>query len=452
MPKTRRGRFAVYSVLLLPVLLTGCGNPPQASSPATEVKAQPASYRQTSPEQYLRGVFDRYRSAESYHDRGVVRLDYSVGGQAETKMAPLHVWFDRNELYVQAYDVQIWSDARGLMAWINDQQTDNFDAQVLRTEPLRRRPTVEWLFADPILREQVAAGLAGPPPQLEWLFAADSMKELFRREHRFSFDDSDTIDSRRCRSVRVQADSEIYRFWVDEDSGIIRRIGFPSVVAAPVAGQPPLRMELTMDLVGAAFDSPTQTPDAKPLPTEPRYVTQFVPLPPPEPARIIGTHPDNFSAKTRGGRITISDQGSDRDATITIRFAGDPLSIAAVATLQQWHRQVQENLLTKIRLVVLAPPELADQLAKQIALPIAIDQGDQIARALDLAPGALVIQDKSGRIAWMQSDLSQPGVVTLGAIVADVIQGVNVPSRLRDQWQEQQDAYELALTKVAATR
>ena len=434
------------------LLVAGCGKDTSTSSSTADVKAQPAAYRQMSPQQYLRQVFDRYRRAESYHDMAVARLSYTSGSQTETKLAPLQVSYDRDQLFVQAYDIQILSDAKGLMAWIRDPQTNNFDGQVLQTEPLRQRPTVQWIFQDPILRELVAAGLAGPPPQLEWLFSTDPMKQLFRPEHRFSFGNAEIIDHRRCRSVKVRADSEDYQFWIDEDSGIIRRIDFPEVVATAVSGQASLRMQLTMDLLAATFDAPTQALNANPLPPEPRYVTQLVPLPPLEPTENIGKQPEKFTAKTRDGRIAVTDHGSDREATILIRYAGDEQSMLFVVAMQQWHSHVPENLLTKFRVIVLSPPELAGRLAQQISLPIAVDQDDQIARALDLAPAALAIQDSFGRIAWVQSDLSQTGIARLGAIVADVIQGIDVPGRLRHQWQQQQDAYEQALKRVAVSR
>lgn len=430
------------------VILTGCGRPTESVQTKNEVKAQPASFRQLSPDVFLGQVFARYRTATSYQDRAVASLAYTSGGKTETKSAPLNVWFDQDQLYVQAYDVQIFSDSKGMMAWIGDQQPNNFDAQVLRTASTTRRPTTEWLFDDPILRNQVAAGLAGPPPQLEWLFSKEPMKALFQRDHRFTFEQPRMVGNRRCRVVQVEADREMYRFWVDDEFGLIRRIDFPSMMAPAVAGRPPQRITLMLDLVGASFDGSKQTPDIKPLPNEPMYVSRFVPLPPVAPPKNVGNRPAAFREQTSDGQITVTERGSDRDATIAVRYAGDEQSIAAVATLQHWHAQMPESLLRKVRLVVLAKPPLADQLA-QVSLPVIIDRDDTVAKALNLAPGALAIQDKSGRIAWVQSDLSHASIISLGAIVADIGQGIDVPSRVRGQWKEQTDAYQEALRKVS---
>ncbi len=433
--------------ILLP--LVGCGGPTETAESRQAIQAKPVSRSQVAPDVFLSQVFARYHSATSYHDRAIATLSYSSGGKTESKSAPLHVWFDRNQLYVQAYDVKIFSDAEGMLAWIGDQPSNDFDSQVLKTGSTGRRPAIASLFSDPILRDQIAAGLAGPPPQLEWLFSTEPMQPLFRREHRFSFDRPESIGGRRCRIVRIVADREQYRFWIDEEFGIVRRIDFPLMTAPPVPGRPPLQMTLTMDLVDASFDASRRTPDVKPLPTEPKYVSRFIPLPPTALPKIIGQSPSSFRAQSADQSITISDDGSDRDVTIAFRYAGDERSNASIAVLQRWHAQMPKSLAPKVRLVVLSEPALAAQIAKQVSLPVVIDQQDAAARALDLAPGALTIQDDGGRIVWVQTDFSHAGMVSLGAIVADVIQGIDVPSRIAGQWKEQIDAYDEAIRKAS---
>lgn len=430
-------------------MLSGCGRPSESAETKQGIQASPVSRRHVAPDVFLSQVFARYHTAISYQDRATATLSYSSGGKVESKSAPLHVWFDQNQLYVQAYDVRIFSDGKGMLAWIGNEPANDFDSQVLKTGATGRRPTIESLFFDPILRDQIAAGLAGPPPQLEWLFSKEPMKPLFRRDHRFAFDRPDAIDGRRCRIVSVNADGEQYRFWIDQEFGIIRRINFPSMVAPPVPGKPPLQMTLTMDLTDASFDASRQTPDVAPLPTEPKYVSRLIPLPPIAPPKIIGTIPSSFRIQSADKRITLSDAGSDREVTIAFRYSDDDRSNAAVAVLQQWHAQMPSTLVSKVRVVVLAPPALASQIATQVSLPIVVDQDDAAARALDLAPGTLTIQQDNGRIAWAQSDFSHAAMVSLGAIVADVIQGIDVPSRVRDQWKEETDAYDKAIRNAS---
>jgi hypothetical protein len=415
--------------------------PAESSSPSTSA----AAYRQQSPQEYLRNVLANYQRATAYHDAAVVRLSYQSGVDTESTTAPLHVFFDGEELFVQAYDVQFFADKQGTMAWIADPATHGFDSQVLRTAPLSGRPTLTSILADPILREHMSAGLAGPPPQLEWLFSTEPPTPLFRAEHQFSFERDANIEGRLCRGVRVQAGAEQYRFWVDHAAAVIRQIEFPRILVPTVADGTPVVMNLTLELRGASFAPPRQAPDVKPLPKQPLYVSRFVPLPPVEPPEFLGTQPAAFQVTTADGQIRVSDRGDDRMATAIVRVAGDQPSLAALETLQHWHNQIPASLLANFRTVVLSPAEIAAALSQRTSLPVVIDRNDSASQALSVASGAIVIQDKSGRLAWEQSDFSQTGLVSLGAIIADIINGIDVPSRVRTQWQQQVDAYEQSL-------
>ncbi len=258
---------------------------------------QTVAFRQMDPRDYLQAIFSRYHAAGSYRDEGLVRLTVpqTNDAQSETKVAPLSVWTNHDTVYLQAYDTRLWSDSEGLTAWIVDPSTRNFDSQVLRGPPIGRRPELKQLLTDPILVEQVAAGLAGPPPQLEGLFAEEPMKQLFLDEHKFAFGQQQTIEQTQCQEIQVQAGEQQYAFWVDIHSGLIRQVDLPSIPTSPsseptsadsanaVPGAPSIR--LTLELRGATFDVPTTTPKADSLPETPKFVGHFVPLPPPPPRR-----------------------------------------------------------------------------------------------------------------------------------------------------------------------
>lgn len=282
-------RIGTTIVTLLAVLAVGCGRPEGEPKSQNAVDAQSASYRMASPEQYLAAVFARYRNAASYHDRGIVRLSYREGDRQQSKVAPLGVWFDHNQLYVEAYDVRLGSDPHAMMAWVSDESTENFDSQVLLLPAIQGRPTVQRLLADPILVQRIAAGLAGPPPQLEWLFSPEPMKQLFHADQTFEFGQSKLVDRRLCRSVRVNAAGDQYQFWIDQQAGIVRRVDLPAITASPEPGEPLQTMALSLELDGASFNEPSSKPDAEPLPAKAKYVPRFIPLPPAEPPSILGS-------------------------------------------------------------------------------------------------------------------------------------------------------------------
>ena len=135
------------------------------------------------------------------------------------------------------------------------------------------------------------------------------MKQLFHGGHRFEFGETQNVDGKLCRSVRVVAGEDLFQFWIDESAGLIRRVDLPPIAAPNLAadpagatdppGIPPgldarrQSMTLSLELRDASFDVPRHAPDIKPLPRQPKYVRQFVPLPPPEPSQDSGKQVHN---------------------------------------------------------------------------------------------------------------------------------------------------------------
>ena len=103
----------------------------------------------------------------------------------------------------------------------------------------------------------------------------------------------------------------------------------------------------------------------------------------------------------------------------------------------------------RVRFVVLVDQAALETLPQETGIPTALDQGSQTARALGLSSGSLAVLERDGRIAWIQPELTPQAITTLGAIVADVLDGVDVPGRFRDQWNAEYAAYQRALREVA---
>ena len=90
MPRTTNesvGAPLIAAVMLLAASV-GCDGRPSLSSgdsPSTELQTTNAVSRgQIEPETLLRSVFQRYRNAIAYHDKGMVRLTYQVGKRFES--------------------------------------------------------------------------------------------------------------------------------------------------------------------------------------------------------------------------------------------------------------------------------------------------------------------------------------------------------------------------------
>ena len=434
------------------LLVAGCGR--GAGQPAGESRSgrQRAETRaEASPEELLRAVFARYRHAASYRDAGQVHLSYRVQGQYRREVAPLSVWFDRDTLYVEAYGVRLWSDPEGFTAWIQDPSTDDFDSQVLRGEPLGARPELEKLLADPVLAGRLTSGLAGPPPQLEWLFAAEPMKRLFGDDTRFEYQGVRPIGERPCRRIRVSVDGDRYVFWIDRSQGTIRRVELPPIHSPASPDIPAQQMQLTLELSGASFAAPDGDPAVAPLPARPQYVRRFVPLPPPEPSRMLGRRCEPFQLVSVDGAVELSDSGSDREVTVIALVTGDPGALATAAALQHWQSMMPPSMSRRVRSVLVVDETARELLPREITLPVIIDRQDVAQGRLRLSSGAVAVLDSRGRLAWTQRGLAPSGLAAFGATVADVLDGVNVPERLRDQWQSDRDEYRRQLAEQSWT-
>lgn len=427
-------------------LVSGCGREsgPVANEPN---RGREVSHRDASPEELLKAVFTRYRNAASYHDSGQVRLSYRSQGEYRDEVAPLSVWFDRDTLYVEAYGVRLLSDPEALTAWIEDAGSGDFDSQVVRSGALRARPELEKLLADPVLAGRLSSGLAGPPPQLEWLLAAEPMERLFDGKARFEYQEPAVIGDRRCRRVRVAVDDERYVFWIDRSQGTIRRVQLPSIHSAAFRDVPAQEMRLTLELAEASFEAPASDPPVAPLPVRPQYVRRFVPLPPPEPSPLLGRRPEPFALESTDGEIQLSERGGDREVTVVASITGDPASLTTAAALQHWSSMLPEPMVRQVRTVLIVDESAREFLPREIALPVMIDRRNVAGRHLQLASGGVAILDARGQVAWAQLALAPEGLAAFGATVADVLDAVNVPQRLRDQWRADRSSYRRQLAE-----
>ncbi len=443
-------RFAAKCglTLLAVVCLVGCGSETQPDHRLDSSDLRAASFRDLAADQFLAAVFTRYRNASQYHDSAVVRLSYESEGRLIRQMAPLSVWFHRDRLYVKSYDVRLWSAQNSLTAWIADPTTRKFDSQVLKTtgQPdasVARsldRPNLQTLFADPILAQRLGAGLAGPPPQLEWLFAAEPMKHLFAAENRFEYGPSPVDSDHADVLVHVFAAGDRYRFWIDRQQGLIRRVDLPPA-QDPATGQ---TITLSLDLAAASFTAPDD-PQLDPLPESPRYVRKFVPLPPEKPPQVLGTRSGRFRLTATDSSFTLTQRGSDRNVTLLLRCSGDPHSIAATAVLQEWVVNMPQAVRNQVRAAIVVDDPRS--IPRRLNLPAIVDRDGVLRSGFQMTPGSLVLLQSDGKVAWAQPRLDPGDLVTLGALLGDVLAGVDVPRRLRDQWNANFDAYRASLIK-----
>ena len=396
-----------------------------------------AKQRLAAPE-YLRAVFDRYHNAQSYRDAGVVRLSYQTDGKQQSESAPLSVFLSGSSLYLEAYDLRLLTDRKKLNAWITDPTTNNFDSQVLVQKMATQRPTLGDLLRDPILTEHLSAGLAGPPPQLDWLFADEPMKNLFQSGNRIEYLQDVERDGRKHVVISVSTQDEKYRFMIESLTSVIRQVDFP----LPAANAPGFDAKLSLILDGATFVAPKESPTIDSLPRDARQVRRFVPLPPFPPSKALGRQPKPLKATDRAGKTLVTQNGSDRDATVVLQ-ASKQLAPNLVAEFAVWYRAIPQKTKARLRVIVSSNDPNVSALLERYSIPVVThDFRESIS---DSSGWNLLILDRKGQIAWLQSLRSSSELSALGPIIGDVLEGIDVPSRLRQQSRTDVAAYRKAL-------
>ncbi len=168
-------------------------------------------------------MVDAYQKAESYADKGQVRLDFSVSGQRGGGPAPFSLAFERpNKLRMDAYGAMVVCDGKDLFASIQDAPE-----QVMRT-PAPERLKLVSLFKDPLLVKAWTLGFGGPMPQVMLLLDKDPMGILLDNTDEVEVLESGEIDGRGCYRVRIERPDGAATFWIDQKSFVLRRVVMPT--------------------------------------------------------------------------------------------------------------------------------------------------------------------------------------------------------------------------------
>ena len=383
----------------------------------------------------------------------MVRLDYTSLGRRQSETAPLKVTLDADALYVEAYEIRLMANNKDLTVWFADPATENFDSQVLRNSISGGRPKLPELLRDSIVRSRMTDGLAGPPPQLDWLLSPEPMKGLFADGVQIKYDDPITIDNRQHFVVAVNAAGDKYRFVIDSKTSLIHEVQLPQIESSLGFGQD---LQLTLVLGNASFDAPDQK-IWQAAPVDRREVANLIAIPPLQPARALGTTANSFSVVDRSGQLQLTNRGTDREATVIFFSERNREPMHSALGFAAWFSAVPQAVRQRMHPVLVANRDTIAALPPNIPLPVVEESKQSIHNAFSRDDDwNLVIVDRSGTIAWMQQVNRPSDLVTLGPILSDVINGIDVPDRLRKQWRADMSLYrktlDIELKKFKASR
>ncbi|TWU16027.1 hypothetical protein [Allorhodopirellula heiligendammensis] len=449
---------------LLPIALAlcvvaGC-RPTEVTSPSDTAVPPP----NVDAEIRLRDVFRRYQVASYYDDNGKVILQ-APGANAfqsnEVETAPLSVHFDPHELAVEAYTARIRVLAHpdrtdhdvehiDMTAWFDEPQSSHFDGQVLQhawRSPVTDRLPLPRVLDDEVLRARLSAGLAGPPPQLEWLLADHPMQKLFTAETEFEWLRPASIDNTELQRISVTSRSERFVFWIDANTSLIRRVELPLPdFGVSGAGIDRSHWTLRLELQSATFQPPSAAPASTfPLPPrQPKLVRAFVPLPPPPPSELIGR-----SVSLRPLATAISRQQG------ALWQGNDYLLVAAppdnppdrAAWLQSWMQAIPVLASPQFRhtrvFFVSSQRDVHDALRglpASAASLVAPSLVDKLVRQLRLDAGAMALlqadtgRGENGQVLLSETATNASTLSNVFAVIRDAQAGIDVADRIQQNY------------------
>jgi hypothetical protein len=347
--------------------------------------------------------------------------------------APLSVrWQSPDRLQVKAYDARLLIENNKIFQWILNAATDDFDRQ-LAVRDLSVPMNLEAILQDEAWSASAAAGLAGPPPQLTWLFLPPPKEN--RPEVKKLADVSEGGKVFWRYSIGTSPDHRI--FWIDKSEKVIQRVELP-----PPPTPDATEVVLTVELQDATFaPSPSDLIDQV-LPNA-RKVKSIVPPPPLLPSPLLGRVLEPFRLSSHDARVVITEKGTGR-ITLLVWVADHPASQAVLRDLQRF----ADTRTQKIDLLIVMsepnPNRTTGDLLRSwhVGLPWSNDEtavGRDVFKIRE-AP-TFVILDPTGKAQFVVSRWSEQLVAMVAEVVDQLGAGRNPGEEMRKAYEVATDQY-----------
>ena len=164
-----------------------------------------------------------YQKLSSYEDEGYVRLAYRLKGELLEDRAPLSIAFQRPGLLgIRAYSVEAGPKDGRWRLQVCDSGKSAVAGQVI-SRAVPAKVDFAWLLSDPAISEELAAGLAGFPPQLDMLLGPNPMRGLVDDSALLKLDTPETVGGELCHVVQVTRGPALYRLWISQATMLLHR-------------------------------------------------------------------------------------------------------------------------------------------------------------------------------------------------------------------------------------
>jgi hypothetical protein len=455
-------RLLVSLLALLPlgVCAAGCSDR-SADQGSPEAEAA----ERTSADEVLQRMIAAYAGAESYRDRGVVRLSYREQGAVQEDEAPLAVAFQRpNRIRLAAYQLDMASDGQQLKARINDQATNDLDNQLLVREAPQEL-TLGQLYADPVVDDVLRGGLGRYPVQLELLLSGEPLAGFRGKDARRELLENATLREHPCYRVRVTTEEGSFILWIDRETSVLHRLEFPTgqLEASMQSAGEVDQVQLSADFVSAELNPAVETAAFElAAPADARQVRAF--LLPPEPllTNLYGQRPSPFAfTELDGGRL----EQRELRGTVSV-LVWFTLHPTCRATLQQLDNVREKlagrggSLAEKVRFVAVSTEPstvshqaLQDRLREwDVDLPLVRDL-DAFGRDVFAIPGAptVIVLDAQGNVQMFEVGTNPELADQLPLVLERLVAGEDLASQLLASFRVEQENYQRLLEAGGAS-
>lgn len=267
-----------------------------------------------------------YQKLSSYEDEGYVRLAYRLKGELLEDRAPLSIAFQRPGLLgIRAYSVEAGPKDGRWRLQLRDSGKSAVAGQII-SRAIPAKADFAWLLSDPAVSEELAAGLAGFPPQLDMLLGPNPMHGLIDDSALLKLDPPETVSGELCHVVQVNRGQALYRLWVSQGTMLLRRLQLPSAHLTPemLADSNITSTQLTIELPGAKTNEPIDWKRFEiEIPDDSKLVTRFVPAPPPLQLDRIGLQIPAFRLKSPEGRLAFSSDETPASKITVLAWMAD---------------------------------------------------------------------------------------------------------------------------------
>jgi len=323
------------SVALGSFALVGCSGSSQVKDPKAEGSL-------TEAERVLKKMIDIYADANTYSDRGVVRMTGRSGGKPFDEAVPFSTTLERpGKLHMHLYGATYVSDGTTCWAWHDD------IAGIMAKRPAPKTAMLTEVYTDEALNMEFH-GTFGTSLPSEMLLGADAM-DLIRQGGKPELMSDDTLDDRKCYRVRVKRPDGNTTYWIDKQSFVLRRIDLPTeriALTMSSAGAPVSDLKITAEFLQAQLNKPLDNPEAFHVspPPQLKFTERLDPMwaspAPPPLAETLGKKLDSYVMRTLDGRPFESTQLAGKTCVF---FFVDARQIGALKKIDEAYRTLGKD-------------------------------------------------------------------------------------------------------------